>query len=105
MSTPALILQPSEGTSGMHYGSLRGRDARYRHAERRAAHVVEARHVEEVDRVRVAAVLAADADLQIGLGLAARPRREPHEPAHARGVDRVERAAVDDLLVQVGGEE
>src|SRR5690348_3003881 len=60
---------------------LRGRHPGDRHAIRRAAHVVEPRHVEEVDRVGVAAVLAADAELQLRLGLAARPRREPHQPA------------------------
>ena len=36
------------------YG-LRGRDARDRHAERRAGHVVQASHVEELDRLRIAA--------------------------------------------------
>ena len=53
--------------------------------------------MEEGDRVGIAAVLAADAELQVRLGLAAHPRRQPHEPAHARLVDRLERAAVDDL--------
>src|SRR5207247_1900199 len=62
-------------------------------------------HVEEVDRVRVAAVLAADAEPQLGLGLAPGPGGQPHEPAYARLVDRVERAAVDDLLLDVLGEE
>src|SRR4051812_21299325 len=44
---------------------LRRGHARDRHAVRRAAHVVEARHVEERDRIRVAAVFAADAELQV----------------------------------------
>src|SRR5436305_3382442 len=78
--------------------------ARDRDAVRRAAHVVEPGHVEEVDRVRVAAVLAAEAELKRGLGLAAGPRRQSHEPPDARLVDRLERAAVDDLLLHVGGE-
>ena len=38
-----------------------------RHPERRAGHVVQAGIVEEVDRLRVAAVLAADAELEPGL--------------------------------------
>ena len=42
-----------------------------RHPERRAGHVVEPDAVEEVDRLGVAAVLAADAELEVGLGRAA----------------------------------
>src|SRR5215208_2328837 len=56
------------------------RDACDRHAVRRAAHVVEPRHVEEVDRVRVAPVLTADAELQVRLVLPPDPRGEPYEP-------------------------
>src|SRR4051794_24267683 len=52
---------------------LRRGHARDRHAVRGAAHVVEPRHVEERDRVRVAAVLAADAELQVSLGFAPGP--------------------------------
>src|SRR5689334_17653584 len=54
---------------------LRGRHPGDRHAVRRAAHVVEPRHVEERDRVRVAAVLAADAELEVRLLLAPGPGR------------------------------
>ncbi len=53
---------------------LRGGDARDRHAERRAADVVQAGAMEERDRPRVASVLAADPDMQ--------PR--PTSPARAR---------------------
>src|SRR6184192_648983 len=84
---------------------LGGRDARDRHAVRRAAHVVEPGQLEELDRLGIAAVLAADAELEVRLGLAAGPRRESDQPAHARAVDRLERAAVDDVLVHVAGEE
>src|SRR4051812_20646572 len=86
-------------------GRLRGSHARHRHAERRAAHVVEPRHVEEVDRARIAPVLAADPELQVGLRLAPGPRRQPHEPADTRLVDRLERAAVDDLRLDVAVQE
>ena len=48
---------------------LRRRQAGDRHAERAAADVIQPDLVAELDRVRVAAVLAADADLQV------RPRR------------------------------
>jgi hypothetical protein len=37
--------------------------------------------VEELDRVRIAAVLAADAELEVGLALAPDPSGEPDEPA------------------------
>ena len=43
---------------------LRGREARDRHAERRAGHVVEPDPLDLGDRLRVAAVLAADPDLE-----------------------------------------
>jgi hypothetical protein len=52
-------------------GSLSGSQARYRHAEGRAAHVVQANLVAELDGRRIAAVLTADTALQIGAGLAA----------------------------------
>src|SRR5215212_1537469 len=80
---------------------LGGGHPRDRHAVRRAAHVVEPGHLEEGDRLGVAAVLAADAELQVRLRLAARPRREPDEPADAGPVDRLERAAVEDLRLDV----
>jgi hypothetical protein len=48
-----------------------GLQARDRHPERRAGHVVEAGVVEEVDRLGVAAVLAADARVEVRLGRAA----------------------------------
>src|SRR3954468_12760733 len=86
-------------------GRLGGRHARDRHPVRRAAHVVEARHVEEGDRLGIAAVLAADAQLEVRLGLASRPRSEPHQPPDARLVDGLERAAVDDLRLDVAVQE
>ena len=44
---------------------LRRREPRDRHAVRRAGHVVEPDPVAELDRARIAAVLAADADLEL----------------------------------------
>ena len=58
--------------------------ARDRHAVGRAAHVVEPGHVEEVDRLGVAAVLAADAQLQVRLLLAARPTRRAARASRRR---------------------
>src|SRR5215210_464664 len=79
--------------------------ARDRHAVWRAAHVVEARDLEERDRLRVAAVLAAGAELQVRLALPAGPGREPDQPPHAGPVDGLERAAVEDLRLHVPVEE
>src|SRR3972149_2855851 len=59
-------------------GRLRRRQPRDRHAERRAAHVVQAGHVAKLDRRGIAAVLAADADFEIGpAGAAPLPRPRP----------------------------
>ena len=52
-------------------GSLRGGQTGDGHAERRAGHVVHADAVAELDGARLAAVLAADADFQVRVGLAA----------------------------------
>src|SRR5262245_4321654 len=49
---------------------LCGGEARDGHPERRTAHVIEAFAVTKVDRRRLAAVLAANSNLQVGLGLA-----------------------------------
>jgi len=68
---------------------LRRGQARDRHAEGRAADVVHAGEVAELDRVRLAAVLAADADLEVGLGRA---------PLLDTGLDQdADRFAVEDL--------
>src|SRR3954449_7762388 len=98
-------LRPSRGLPAVRQRRVRRRHPRDRHAVRRAAHVVEPGHVEEVDRVGVAAVLTADAELQIRLGLAPGPRGEPDQPADAGLVDRLERTAVDELLLHVLSEE
>src|SRR5919106_5416134 len=71
---------------------LRGSNPGDRHPVRRAADVVEPGQLEERDRLGVAAVLAADAEPDLGLRLAPDPCRQPHEPPHARLVDRLERA-------------
>src|SRR3954453_4030626 len=76
---------------------LRRRHPGYRHAVGRAAHVVEPGELEEADRLRSPAVLAADPELQIRLGLASDPGSQPDEPADSGLVDRLERAPLDDL--------
>ena len=81
---------------------LGGGQAGDRHAERRAADVVEAGVVEQGDRLRVAAVLAAHAELEVGLGLAPEAGADAHELADAVGVDGLERVALQQALLQVG---
>src|SRR4029453_15079044 len=51
------------------------------------------------------AVLAADAELQLRLRLPPGPRAEPHEPADARLIYCLGRAADDDLRLDVAVEE
>src|SRR5205085_8003606 len=67
---------------------LRRRDAGDRYARRRGRHVVETSSVEERDRVRVAAVLAAHAQLEPWMRFASDPRSQPYQPAHTGLVDR-----------------
>ena len=59
----------------------------------------------QVDGVRVTAVLAADPDLHSLAGLAALFHRDLHQPPHAFLVDRLERVARQDLLLQVADDE
>jgi hypothetical protein len=62
---------------------LGGGEAGDGHAVRRAAHVVEAELVAELHRVRIAAVFAADAELDVGAGAAALGHGDLHELADA----------------------
>src|SRR5205823_3935485 len=103
---PARAAGGSGGDStGRRHRRLRRRQPGDRHPERRAAHVVESRHLEELDRLGIAPVLAADPQLEIGLRLASGPRGQPDEPPHAEPVDRVEGAAVEDASLYVAVEE
>src|SRR3989442_11538394 len=70
---------------------LRGREARDRHAVRRHADVVEPHLLEEMDRRRVAPVLAADAELEILPRLASELDRRLHHLADTLDVDGRER--------------
>ena len=70
---------------------LRGREAGDRDAEGRARDVVETRLLAEGDRGRIAAVLAADAELEVGAGRAAALGGDGDEFADAFGVQGHER--------------
>src|SRR5262249_60594915 len=74
-------------------------------AERRAGDVVEPELVAERHRRRIAAVLAADADLELGLYAAALPDGDADQRADALLVEAGERVAREQALLQVVGEE
>src|SRR5258706_9245739 len=72
-----------------------------RHRVGRAGDVVEPHPVEEVDRRGIAPVLAADADLEVGLHLPALLHPDLHELAHPTRVDGDERVLLQDAVLLV----
>src|SRR5438105_510340 len=68
---------------------------------RRRADVGEPDRVEEMHRRRVAAMFAADAELDVGTRLPSALNAHRHEVADAVHVDRGERILLEDLLVLV----
>src|SRR5688572_31014000 len=74
-------------------------------AEGGAADVVEADRVAELDRLRVAAVFAADAALEVRVRLAAELHAHADQLPDAAEVDRLERVALEQLLLDVLGQE
>jgi hypothetical protein len=68
-----------------------------RHAIRRAAHVVQPDRFEELNRRRVAAVLAANAELEVRLDRPALFHGNLDQLAHAGLIDRGERVLLHDL--------
>src|SRR5690606_24326971 len=75
------------------------------HPERRAGHIVELALLEEVHGLRISTVLATDADLEIGLGLAALIGADANQSADALLVDRLEGGEPEDAGVEVAREE
>src|ERR1041384_1394284 len=71
--------------------------SRHRHAERRTTHVAQPNTMAELDARRFAAVLAADAELDVRARLAALIPRDFHELADAILVDGGERIVPHDL--------
>ena len=59
----------------------------------------------QIDAARLAAVLAADADVEVGPRLAAELDGDLHDPADAALVERRERVLGQDALLQVLGQE
>src|ERR1700691_4939675 len=87
---------------------LRGGQLRYRNAKRGRAHVVHADLVAEPHAFRVSAVLAANADFELGASLSAALDAHFNELADAFDIQALERVALEDarlLLVHVIGQE
>src|SRR5277367_1547553 len=80
-------------------------EPRDRHAIGRARDVIEADLVAERHRSRIAAMLAADADLEIGPRLAAARDADLDQFADAVAIDRDERIDLQNSLGDVGAEE
>src|SRR5205814_7134636 len=76
-----------------------------RNAERRARHVIHAGVVAELHRARLAAVLAANPDLQIGASAPAQPHRDLDELADPFLVEHLEGVLVQDTVLDIEGEE
>src|ERR1051326_7156252 len=84
---------------------LGGGEAGDRYAERRAGNVIEPDLVAEGDRGGIAAVLAANAELDIGPHLLPALDRDAHQFAHAVAIERDERIDRQDALARVDAEE
>src|SRR5262245_55403521 len=82
-----------------------GGQQRDRHAVRRTAHVIQPDLVAEDHRFGVAAVLAADADLQIGARRASVLDADFEKLPHAFLIERLEWVVGEDLLLDVEGQE
>src|SRR5438270_11219384 len=90
-------------TSGVADHRLRRGQPGDGHAEGGARHVVEPDAVEEVDRLRVPAVLAAHAQLEIGPGGPAPRHGVVDQLTDAGLVDGLERVALEQAFLEVGG--
>src|SRR5581483_8119773 len=84
---------------------LRSREPCEGHAVGRAADVVEPEPVAELHRLRVAAVLAADAELDALLRPTPSLDRDSHQLADAGLVEGLERVVLDDAVLEVEREE
>src|SRR3546814_5803575 len=96
---------PARLSSTLLQRRLRRREPRDRHAVRRRADVIEPQPLAKPDRGRVAAMLAADAELDTGPGLAPARRRDLDQFADALDIDADERVGRIDALVDIGRQE
>src|SRR4029079_9296660 len=79
--------------------------ARQRHAVRRAAHVVETEPVAELDGLRLATVLTADAELDVGLRRTPTLDADPHQVSDAALVEGLEGILLEHAVLEIEGEE
>src|SRR5216684_831625 len=84
---------------------LRRSEPRDRHAIGRTGDVIQSDLVAERDGSGIAAMLAADPDLEAGTGLAPARDADLHQLADAVAIDRDERVDLQDSLGDVGAEE
>src|SRR5450759_2553393 len=84
---------------------VRRRQTRDRYTEGRTAHVVEPLLVTERNGARLAAVLAADAHLQAGLGGTAIAHGQGDQLAHTARVEHLERVVGEDPVLDVERDE
>src|SRR5258708_5853159 len=103
MAVTILPAQPARrwttpSSAATNSSGLRVGEAGDRHARGRAGHVVEPDLVADRHRGRIAAVLAADAELEVLARVAAALGRDLHQFAHALAVDRDERVDRQDAL-------
>ena len=85
--------------------SLCGREPCDRNAVRRAGNIIEPDLVAELDRRRIAAVLAADAEVHVRAGLLAELHCHVHKFAYADLVELSKRIGFIDLLLIICGQE
>src|SRR5215210_4279994 len=91
--------------AGVLQGCLRRGQAGQRHPVGRARDVVEAEGVAEGDALRLAAVLAADAELDLLTRAAAALDRDPHQIPHPALVERLEGVRLQHAVLEVVREE
>src|SRR5262249_42318013 len=84
---------------------LGGRKPRDWNTERRAGNVIKTDLMKERNRGRIAAVLAADADLEVIARRAAALDADPHQLADAFTIDRDERIGREDAALRIGAQE
>src|SRR5688500_6147813 len=97
---------PPELVSHLHrQRGLSGSQPRDRYAIRRHGHVIQPDLLEEVNRRGIAAMLAADAELDVGTRGTPLLDGDADERADADGVDGAERILVEDLLVLIRAQE
>src|SRR5229473_1555377 len=80
---------------------LRGSQPGHGYPVGRAGDVVQTAGAEEADRIGIAAVLAADTDLELGIRSSSLVRSQPDELADTLLVDRLEGVPGENLLVDV----